>query len=92
LKEAADKRAEAEASAPERLKRPTAELPSAEDLDALVKDTRSKIDVVGSFNPLAARGLGASSLSERTAKATEQVAANTKQLVREAQHGGLVFA
>ena len=70
MKEAADKRAEAEASAPERLKRPTAELPSAEDLDAVVKDTRSKIDVVGSFNPLAARGLVASSLSERTAKAT----------------------
>ena len=53
---------------------------------------RPRCQVVGSFNPLAARGLGASSLSERTAKATEQIADNTKQLVREAQHGGLVFA
>ena len=92
LKSAADKRAEADATGPARTKRPTAELPTAEGLDALIRDTRQKIDVVGSFNPLAARGLGASSLSERTAKATEQIAANTKQLVREAQHGGLVFA
>jgi len=92
LKEAAGRRLEAELEGPSRLKRPTAELPTADDLEALVTDTRRKIDVVGSFNPLAARGLGADSLSERTAKATEQVAANTKQLVREAQHGGLVFA
>jgi hypothetical protein len=41
---------------------------------------------------LAVRGLGAESLSERTAKAAEQTAANTKKLVQEAQHGGLVFA
>ncbi len=92
LKSAADKRAEADANGPARTKRPTAELPTADGLDELITDTRRKIDVVGSFNPLAARGLGADSLSERTAKATEQVAANTKQLVREAQHGGLVFA
>jgi hypothetical protein len=92
IKDAAGKRAEAESQGPQRLKRPTGELPTAEGLDELISDTRRKIDVVGSFNPLAARGLGADSLSERTAKATEQVAANTKQLVREAQHGGLVFA
>lgn len=92
LKEAADRRAEAEAGGPERLKRPAGELPSLDDLEELLTDTRRRIDVVGSFNPLAARGLGTDSLSERTAKATEQVAANTKQLVREAQHGGLVFA
>jgi hypothetical protein len=89
---AAEKRAEAETQGPERLKRPTDELPTPEGLDSLMTDTRKKIDVVGSFNPLAARGLGADSLSERTAKATEQVAANTKLLVREAQHGGLVFS
>ncbi|HMP05794.1 MAG TPA: phage tail tape measure protein [Lacipirellulaceae bacterium] len=89
---AAEKRAEVETQGPERLKRPTTELPTPEGLDALMTDARRKIDVVGSFNPLAARGLGANSLSERTAKATEQVAANTKALVREAQHGGLVFS
>jgi hypothetical protein len=67
------------------------ELPSAEGLDSLISDTRRKIDVVGTFNPLASRGFGSDSLSERTAKASEQIAANTKKLVQEAQHGGLVF-
>lgn len=92
LQSAADKRAEADSQGPGRLKRPGGELPTADGLDELINDTRRKIDVIGSFNPLAARGLGANSLSERTAKATEQVAANTKALVREAQHGGLVFS
>ena len=47
---------------------------------------------MGTFNPLAAANLGADSLGERTAKASEQVAANTRRLLQEAQHGGLVFA
>ncbi|HEX5442607.1 MAG TPA: hypothetical protein VFW87_02205 [Pirellulales bacterium] len=89
LKSAAEKRAEADAKGPHRLKGP--ELPAVGDLDSLVEGVRRKIEVAGSFNPLAARGLGADSLSERTAKATEQVAANTKQLVREAKQGGMVF-
>jgi hypothetical protein len=92
LQGAAAKRAEVETKGPDRLKRPAAELPTADALDALISDTRQKIEVVGSFNPLAARGLGADSLSERTAKATEQVAANTKKLLQQANHGGLVFA
>ena len=39
----------------------------------------------------AARGLGADSLAERTAKATEQIVSNTKQLVDQAKQGKLVF-
>jgi hypothetical protein len=92
LASAAAKRAEVETQGPERLKGPAAVLPTPESLDASIEGTRKKIDVVGSFNAMALRGLGADSLSERTAKATEQVAANTKALVREAQHGGLVFS
>lgn len=92
LRTAAAKRAEAESSAPGRLNKPSLDLPTADGLEALMNETRQKIDVVGSFNPLAARGLGADSLSERTAKASEQVAANTKKLVQQAAHGGLVFA
>jgi hypothetical protein len=58
-----------------------------------VADTvREKVDIQGTFNAMAVRGLGAESLSERTAKAAEQTAANTKKLVQEAQHGGLVFS
>lgn len=79
----------AEAHEPEKKKR--RQFPTLEEFESLLGETRQKIDVAGSFNALAARGLGADSLSERTAKATEQVAAHTKALAREAQHGGLVF-
>lgn len=79
----------AETHEPEKKKR--RQFPTLEEFESLLGETRQKIDVAGSFNALAARGLGADSLSERTAKATEQVAAHTKALAREAQHGGLVF-
>jgi TP901 family phage tail tape measure protein len=89
LDEAAKKRAEREAERDlPRLRRAK----EIEGLDELIDTTQKKIDVQGTFNPLAIRGLGSDSLAERTAKATEQVAANTKKLVQEAQHGGLVFA
>ena len=50
------------------------------------------VGVRGTFNAMAARGLGAGGAAERTAKATEEVAKNTKQLVDEAKDGGVVFA
>lgn len=90
LAEAARKRLAAEAErGRSRFKQAEADLSG---LDELIDTTQRKIDVVGGFNPLAVRGLGADSLTERTAKASEQIAANTKRLVQEAQHGGLVFA
>lgn len=61
------------------------------DLEGL-DEAEAKTDVKGTFNALAVAGLGADSLAERTAKAAEQIAKNTDKLVREAQHGGLVFA
>lgn len=61
------------------------------DLEGL-DEAEAKTDVQGTFNALAVAGLGADTLAERTAKATEQIAKNTDKLVREAQHGGLVFA
>ncbi|GIW85735.1 MAG: hypothetical protein KatS3mg108_0059 [Isosphaeraceae bacterium] len=87
LAEAKRKREEAEARVPERMKRP--DIP---ELDEVADTAREKVDIQGTFSALAVRGLGAESLSERTAKAAEQTAANTKKLVQEAQHGGLVFA
>ena len=41
--------------------------------------------------PMRARGLGSEGPAERTAKATEETAKNTKNILQEAQHGGLVF-
>lgn len=49
--------------------------------------------VQGTFNAAAAQGLAASAgMAERTAKATEQTAKNTKRLVDAAATGGLTFA
>lgn len=90
LAEAAKKRAAKEAEGgPEGMKQAEADLSG---LDELIDTTQKKVDVSGTFNPFAVRGLGADSLAERTAKASEQIAANTKRLVQEAQHGGLMFA
>ena len=52
---------------------------------------QDKVEVKGTFNALAARGLGADSLAERTARASEQIAINTKDLLSQAKQGKLVF-
>lgn len=89
IAEAARKRAEAEASEPERVK----ELQDSLLLSAgLVGEEQRKIEVKGTFNALAARGLGADTLAERTARAAEQIVVNTKDLVDQAKQGQLVFA
>ena len=41
---------------------------------------------------MAVAGLGAGNMAERTAKATEETAQNTKKLVTEASVGGLTFS
>jgi hypothetical protein len=86
IAEAKRKRDEANARVPEKMKRP-----DYPELDEMPDKVREKIDLQGTFNALAVRGLGAESLSERTAKAAEQTASNTKKLLQEAQLGGLVF-
>ena len=89
LAEAAARAAEAESRvAPERVRQTDFDLSG---LDNLIDTTRRKIDIVGTFNPMAAANLGADSLGERTARASEQVATNTRRLLQEAQHGGLMF-
>lgn len=89
IAEAAKKRAEAESGEPERMK----ELQDSMSFsgDALGEEQR-KVEVKGTFNALAARGLGADNLAERTARAAEQIVVNTKDLVDQAKQGKLVFA
>ncbi len=58
------------------------------DLEASASQATS---VRGTFNAMAARGLVGGGPMERVAKASEDTAKNTKRLVQEAQHGGLVF-
>ena len=48
--------------------------------------------VRGTFNAAALHGLMAGGAQDRTAKATEEVAKNTKKLLDEAKDGGVVFA
>jgi hypothetical protein len=91
LGDAARKRSETSPGMGSALKIPGFEMPSGAGLDQLLAETKKKTDVVGTFNPLAAMNLGADSLGERTAKASEEVAANTKKLVQQAKQGGLVF-
>jgi hypothetical protein len=59
---------------------------------ALAQAEKRTVDVQGSFNAAAIRGLGAGDAADRTAKAVEQIAGINKKLLKEAQHGGLVFA
>jgi hypothetical protein len=59
---------------------------------SVLDEQQRKVESKGGFNALGiAAGLGADSLSQRTAKATEQVAVNTKTLVDQAKRGRLVF-
>ncbi|MBM3982764.1 MAG: phage tail tape measure protein [Planctomycetes bacterium] len=57
-----------------------------------VLDLSKKVDVQGTFNALAVRGLGGESINERTAKAVDQINDNVKKIAVAAVHGGLVFA
>ncbi|MEO8272020.1 MAG: hypothetical protein ABI557_20085 [Aureliella sp.] len=57
----------------------------------VLDEQQRKVESKGGFNALGLAGLGADSLSQRTAKATEQVATNTKTLVDQAKRGKLVF-
>ena len=88
LDEAARMRAEiAETAGLERIKGPG-------DLEGLDLEGMGKksISVQGTFNAMAAQGLGTGGPMERAARAGEETAKNTRKLVMQAQHGGLQFA
>jgi hypothetical protein len=86
VKEAERKRDEAAPRVP-----PKAKSGSMSSLDEVI-DLSKKVDVQGTFNALAVRGLGGESLNERTAKAVDQINDNVKKIAVAAVHGGLVFA
>jgi hypothetical protein len=51
-----------------------------------------RISVVGTFNPLAAAGLGGADATERTARNTVQIAKHTRRVAEAAVTGVLTFA
>jgi len=89
LNEAAQKRADVEANAPERTQRAQDDLAGMDDLLSKIGDER--VSTQGTFNAAAVRGFGGGSVADRTAKATEETAKNTKRLLEQSQHGQLVF-
>jgi hypothetical protein len=91
LGEAAQKRAETSPGSPSKFSLSELGLPDMGSMDQTLAETKKKTDVVGTFNPIAAMNLGSDSLGERTARASEEVATNTKKLVQQAERGGLVF-
>lgn len=91
LAEAAQKRQDVEAAGgPDRIKKAKDNLAGMDDL--LSQVGQEKVSVKGTFNALGARGLASEGPAERTAKASEETAKNTKRLLQEAQHGGLTFS
>lgn len=62
-------------------------------LDGVGEMIARQIETRGTFNALAIQGLASGSdAADRTARATEQTARNTRKLVDSAQSGGLTFA
>ena len=90
IAEAARKRSEVDAGeAPDRIGRAQADLAGMDDL--LTQIGEEKVSTKGTFNAAAVRGFGGGSVADRTAKATEETAKNTKRLLEQSQHGKLVF-
>lgn len=62
------------------------------DIPVLLGQEQKKLDSKGTFNAMAARGLGSDSLAERTARATERGADFLKNIDQQARRAGAVFA
>lgn len=97
LEEAAAKRAAAEASGdvdgPDRLKEFQQDLTDIGSAGGSLDQADDRtVGVQGAFNAAALRGLGAGGPADRTAKAVESMDNKVGLLLREAQHGGLVFS
>ena len=88
IAQAAAQNAESSTDEPDRIKDLQESLSFTADS---VGAEQQKVEVKGTFNALAARGLSADSLAERTARATEQIVVNTNDLVNQAKQGKLVF-
>jgi hypothetical protein len=59
---------------------------------AAAQATQAKISVVGTFNAAGVLGLAGSGVFDRTARAAEATAKNTRQIVDAVRHGGARFA
>ena len=67
------------------------QMPTLPDVGDML-DKAAKISVTGTFNASALFGLGTGNAADRTAKATEETAKNTKTLINKLDYGGSAFA
>ncbi|NIA06902.1 MAG: phage tail tape measure protein [Actinobacteria bacterium] len=91
IKEARQKREAKDADGPGQLEGPDALLDKLKGLGDTIAQQVQKVGVSGTFNASSLLGLQAGDAADRTAKATEDTAKNTKRLVQKAQAGGLTF-
>ncbi|MDH4201498.1 MAG: phage tail tape measure protein [Phycisphaerae bacterium] len=86
---AKDKRAEKELEKPAAVEKANT---AWMDVGDVLTEAANKISVTGTFNATAAWGLGTGSAADRTAKASEETARNTKRLLDEARNNGATFS
>jgi hypothetical protein len=91
IAEAAKKRALHDSEMPDRLQPPPGLQDLLEGLGPTIQESQKTIGVAGTFNAMEAKGLGGGGVTDRIAKASEETARNTKQLLQEAQLGGMEF-
>ena len=88
IQRAKDKRAEKELEKPAAVEKANT---AWMDIGNILTEAANKISVTGTFNATAAWGLGTGSAADRTAKASEETARNTKRLLDEARNNGATF-
>jgi hypothetical protein len=88
LQKARDKRREKDIEKPSEVDR----FKNVMDIGSVLSDAARKMSVTGTFNATAAWGLGTGSAADRTAKATEDTARNTKKLLDESRNNGATFS
>ena len=64
----------------------------ADALGTALGTSIEKISIAGTFNPMAAFGLGGGNAMDRTAVATEKTAQNTAKILNEAKYNGPAFS
>lgn len=89
LQRAKEKRTEKELETPQNTKNAD---PAWMDVGDILTEAASKISVTGTFNAMGSWGLGTGGAAERTAKATEQIAQNTRKLLDETRNNGVAFS
>lgn len=89
LERAKEKRAEKEMEKPASVEKANS---AWMDVGDVLTEAANKISVTGTFNAMGSWGLGTGNAAERTAKATEQIAQNTRKLLDETRNNGVAFS